>query len=151
MCPNCRREPENRSTPKMPPEHEQTSFEEHVRLAREKDPRYDADAYVFLRDSLDFTVREIRKQWDSDDRHVSGEELLDGFRRLALKQFGPMVPTVLEAWGICCTDDVGDMVFNLIEIGAFGKNDDDSKEDFVGVYDFHDAFVKPFLPAKKNT
>jgi len=130
-------------------DYEQTSFEEYIRLAREADPRFDADAYLFLRDALDLTVREMRKQWDSEDRHVSGPELLDGFRRLALQQFGPMVPTVLEAWGIRCTDDVGDMVFNLIEIGAFGKSDSDSKEDFVAVYDFHDAFVLPFRPETK--
>jgi len=134
----------------MPPEHEQISFEEHIRRACAADPRFAADAYVFLRDSLDLTVREMRKRWDSEDRHVSGPELLDGFRQLALKQFGPMVPTVLDAWGIRCTDDVGDMVFNLIEIGAFGKKDSDSKEDFVAVYNFHDAFVKPFLPAKNT-
>ncbi|MGI9241529.1 MAG: Minf_1886 family protein [Verrucomicrobiales bacterium] len=133
----------------MPQDHEQTSFEEHIRLAREADPRFEADAYLFLRDALDLTVREIRKKWDSEDRHVSGPELLDGFRRLALQQFGPMVPTVLEAWGIRCTDDIGDMVFNLIEIGAFGKNESDSKEDFIAVYDFHDAFIKPFLPENR--
>lgn len=132
----------------MPQNQEQTSFEEYIRLARESDPRFGADAYLFLRDALDLTVREMRKQWDSDDRHVSGPELLDGFRRLALQQFGPMVPTVLDAWGIRCTDDIGDMVFNLIEIGAFGKNDTDSKDDFVAVYDFHEAFVKPFRPDK---
>ena len=134
----------------MPQEHEQTSFEEYVRLVRESDPRFEADAYVFLRDALDFTVRDNRRQTDTEDRHVSGPELLDGFRRLAIQQFGPMVPTVLETWGVRCTDDVGDMVFNLIEVGAFGKNDSDSKEDFVGVYEFHDAFVKPFLPDPKN-
>ena len=132
----------------MPQNQEQTSFEEYIRLARESDPRFEADAYLFLRDALDLTVREMRKRWDSDDRHVSGPELLDGFRRLALQQFGPMVPTVLDAWGIRCTDDIGDMVFNLIEIGAFGKNDTDSKDDFVAVYDFHEAFVKPFRPDK---
>jgi len=136
----------------MPPENdkEQTSFEQAIHQARAADPRFAADAYVFLRDSLDFTVGESRKQKDTENRHVSGPELLDGFRRLALNQFGPMVPTVLEEWGICCTDDVGDMVFNLIETGAFGKNEDDSKDDFVGVYDFHEAFVKPFLPESKN-
>ena len=132
----------------MPKEPEPTSFEEHIRLAREFDPRFAGDAYLFLRDALDFTVREMRKQWDTEERHVSGPELLDGFRRLAINQFGPMVPTVLNEWGIRCTDDIGDMVFNLIEIGAFGKNDDDSKQDFVAVYDFDDAFVKPFRPQK---
>ena len=117
----------------MPKEPEPTSFEEHVRLACEVDPRFEADAYVFLRDALDFTVREMRKRRDTEEHHVSGEELLDGFRRLAINQFGPMVPTVLDSWGIRCTDDIGDMVFNLIEIGAFGKNDTDSKQDFVQI------------------
>ncbi|MFT5109202.1 MAG: putative repeat protein (TIGR04138 family) [Pseudoalteromonas tetraodonis] len=133
----------------MPQEHEQISFEEYVRLACETDRRFHPDAYLFMRDALDTTVREMRKALDTEDRHVSGSELLDGFRRLALRQFGPMVPTVLDEWGISCTDDVGDMVFNLIENGAFGKNDDDCKEDFIGVYDFDDAFVKPFLPKTK--
>ena len=97
----------------MSQDHQQTSFEEFIHLAREADPRFAADAYFFLRDALDVTVREMRKQWDTEDRHVSGPELLDGFRRLALKQFGPMVPTVFETWGIRCTDDVGDMVFAI--------------------------------------
>ena len=134
----------------MPQEPEALSFDEYVQRACEADPRFQRDAYAFLRDALDFSVREKRRSQDTEDRHVSGPELLDGFRRLAINQFGPMVPTVLEAWGVRSTDDIGDMVFNLIEIGAFGKNDSDSKQDFAAVYDFDDAFVKPFLPDKKK-
>ena len=130
----------------MSKEPEPTSFEEQIGTARKLDDRYSTDAYFFLRDALDFTVRERRDQSDTEERHVSGPELLDGFRRLAISQYGPMVPTVLEEWGIRKTDDVGEMVFNLIELGAFGKNESDSKSDFEAVYDFHDAFVKPFLP-----
>ena len=40
------------------------------------------------------------------------------------------------------------MVFNLIGAGIFGKTDEDSMEDFKSVYDFEEAFVKPFAPDK---
>jgi uncharacterized repeat protein (TIGR04138 family) len=40
------------------------------------------------------------------------------------------------------------MVFNLIGAGIFGKTEEDSIEDFKNVYDFGEAFVKPFAPAK---
>src|ERR1043166_2913911 len=69
-------------------------------------------------------------------------------RQYALKEFGPMVLTVFESWGIRCTEDIGNMVFNLIEAGIFGKTEEDSIEDFKDVYDFEQAFVKPFAPVK---
>jgi uncharacterized repeat protein (TIGR04138 family) len=43
------------------------------------------------------------------------------------------------------------MVFNLIGAGVFGKTEQDSIEDFKNVYDFKEAFVKPFEPAKPET
>jgi uncharacterized repeat protein (TIGR04138 family) len=43
------------------------------------------------------------------------------------------------------------MVFNLIGAGVFGKTDEDSIEDFKNVYDFAEAFVKPFTPEKPAT
>ena len=43
------------------------------------------------------------------------------------------------------------MVFNLIGAGIFGKTEQDSIEDFKNVYDFEEAFVKPFAPAKPET
>src|SRR5204862_222313 len=81
-------------------------------------------------------------------RHVTGPELLDGVRRYALKEFGPMVMTVFDSWGVHSCEDVGNMVFNLIGAGVFGKTDEDSIEDFKNVYDFAEAFVKPFTPEK---
>ena len=67
-----------------------------------------------------------------------------------LKQFGPMSMTLLDEWGLSKTQDVGKMVFNLIEVGAFGKSKHDQQEDFEEVYDFHEAFVFPFLPRRKR-
>ena len=115
------------------------------------DPRYQRDAYAFLRDALDFTTKQQKKIKGVSVRHVSGPELLDGVRHYALKEFGPMVMTVFENWGIHSSEDIGNMVFNLIGAGIFGKTEEDSIEDFKNVYDFEEAFVKPFAPAKPVT
>lgn len=112
------------------------------------DPRYHRDAYVFLRDALDFTTKQQKKIKGATVRHVSGPELLAGVRQHALREFGPMVTTVFDSWGIHSCEDVGHMVFNLIGAGIFGKTDQDSIENFKDVYDFEEAFVKPFAPAK---
>ena len=112
------------------------------------DSRYARDAYVFLRDALDFTTKQQKKIKGTTVRHVAGPELLDGLRHYALKEFGPMVIPVFSFWGINCCEDIGHMVFNLIGAGIFGKTDEDSMEDFKSVYDFEDAFVKPFMPTR---
>jgi uncharacterized repeat protein (TIGR04138 family) len=115
------------------------------------DPRYQRDGYIFLRDALDFTTKQQKKIKGVTVRHVSGPELLDGVRRYALKEFGPMVTTVFDSWGIHSCEDIGNMVFNLIGAGVFGKTEEDSIEDFKNVYDFEEAFVRPFAPAKPAT
>jgi uncharacterized repeat protein (TIGR04138 family) len=112
------------------------------------DSRYQRDAYVFLRDSLDFTTKQQKKVKGATVRHVTGPELLGGVRQYALKEFGPLVMTVFDNWGIHSCEDVGNMVFNLIGAGIFGKTEEDSIEDFKNVYDFEEAFVKPFAPAE---
>ena len=113
------------------------------------DPRYQREAYIFLRDALDFTTKQQKKAKGTTVRHVSGPELLEGVRQYALKEFGPMVITVFDSWGIRSCEDIGHMVFNLINAGIFGKTDEDSIEDFKSVFDFQEAFVKPFAPEKK--
>ena len=112
------------------------------------DPRYQRDAYVFLRDALDYTTKQQKKTKGASVRHVAGPELLEGVRQYALKEFGPMVVTVLSYWGVRSCEDVGNMVFNLIGAGIFGKTEEDSIDDFKNVFDFDEAFVKPFEPTK---
>jgi len=128
-------------------------FAEAVELITKQDRRFDREAYFFLRDALDFTVRQRRKPRESDPAlhgsgHVSGQQLLEGIRQYALKQFGPMVVTVLEYWNVQSCEDFGAMVYGLIRVGIFGKTDADSIEDFKGGYTFEDAFVAPFLPER---
>lgn len=126
-------------------------FGEIVSLICKEDPRFDRRAYDFVRLGLDHTVKEIRKKdatRTEKSRHVSGPELLEGLRSFALEQYGPLAKTVLNAWGVKRCRDFGDIVFNLIDYNVFSKTDNDTREDFADIFDFDDAFVKPFRPAK---
>ena len=107
----------------------------------EKDARYTPEAYLFVREGLDHTVRKLEKP-----RHISGQELLAGMREYALQEFGPVAKRVLSEWGINECVDFGNIVFNLVNEGLLGKTDEDSIEDFMDGYDFHEAFIQPFQP-----
>lgn len=114
-----------------------------------EDPRYHRDAYIFLRDALDHTLKQQKRRQGEGPRHVTGQELLAGVREHALQEFGPMVPTIFSFWGIQETEDFGKMVFKLVDAGVFGKTENDSLDDFQGGYSFYEAFVEPFLPQKR--
>ena len=126
-------------------------FAEALESVVGSDPRYQREGYVFLRDALDFTTKQQKKIKGVSVRHVTGPELLHGVRQYALKEFGPMVMTVFDNWGIRSCEDIGHMVFNLIAAGVFGKTEEDSIKDFKNVYDFEEAFVRPFAPAKPDS
>lgn len=125
---------------------QKTGFTEALDQVVAADPRYDREAYLFLQDALDFTMKSRKKQKTDLSRHVTGQELLAGVRDFALREYGPMVPMVFETWGIGRCEDFGEMVFNLIRAGIFGKTDTDTIDDFRSGYDFQEAFVKPFQP-----
>ncbi len=118
-----------------------------------KDVRYHRDAYLFVRDALDFTkttYTDRRKSLElTEQLHVTGQELLSGIRTYALAQYGPMAMTVLEEWGIARCEDFGEIVFNMVDGGLLSKTDSDSREDFQGGYSFEEAFRNPFLPQNK--
>ena len=128
-------------------------FTEIVELICKEDTRFDRKAYTFIRQALDHTVKELKKQHPErtqKSQHVTGAELLQGIRIYALEQFGPLAKTVLVNWGIRRCTDFGDIVFNLIEYNIFSKTENDRREDFADLYEFEDAFVKPFAPARKR-
>ena len=124
-----------------------SSFEEAVADIIRDDPRYRLDAYLFVKDALDATVNMLEKPNDGPGRHVSGQELLEGIREYALQEYGPMCRTVLATWGIHRSEDIGEIVFNLVDHDILRKTGDDKREDFAAGYDFHEAFVRPFRPA----
>jgi uncharacterized repeat protein (TIGR04138 family) len=128
----------------------QITFEEALELIRAKDPRYSREAYLFIREALDFTQKSIARRLRGRLRHVSGQELLGGIRDYALEQFGPMAITVLAEWGVTRCEDFGEIVFNMVDIGLLAKTTKDSRADFASVYDFDEVFRRPFLPPSKQ-
>ena len=129
----------------------EVSFEEAFVKIRAKDPRYHRDAYLFVREALDYTQKTVAKDPRGRIRHVTGQELLAGIREFALQQFGPMTKTVLEEWGIRRSQDFGEIVFNMVEVEWLAKTEKDSRADFAHGYDFDEAFREPFLPKSKRT
>ena len=121
-------------------------FDQSIGSILKRDKRFDPHAYFFLKEALDFTLKRIAESSGGQPRHVSGPELLIGFRDLALDQFGPMAATLMTEWGVRKCGDVGEMVFNLIDEQVFGRQESDCKEDFVGSFDLEDALRQPFLP-----
>jgi uncharacterized repeat protein (TIGR04138 family) len=121
-----------------------------LREILEKDDRYEPEAYLFLRQALDYTTSKLNRNRTGQHKHVSGQELLDGFRRHTLDQFGPLSKIVLENWGIFSCEDIGEIVFNMVDVGILGRTEEDNKDDFRNGYDFVDAFEWPFWPPSRQ-
>ena len=113
----------------------QNNFEEKLKAVRDRDPRFPVPAYRFIYEGLDYTVKNIGCK-----RHVTGRELAEGLRNLAIEQFGGLAILVLGQWNIRKTADFGAMVFNLVEAGLMSRSESDSPEDFADVYDFARTF-----------
>ncbi|HSH76756.1 MAG TPA: Minf_1886 family protein [Longimicrobiales bacterium] len=102
---------------------------------QERYPRFHARSFIFVLQALHGVIQSL-----DAPRHVSGQELAEGVRELALDRFGPMARTVLEHWGIHDTEDVGRVVFAMVEQGILIKQEGDHPEDFSDVFDFEEAF-----------
>lgn len=100
-----------------------------------KERRYKPEAYLFVLAGLHATVSRL-----PEPRHVTGQELAEGLRVHGLDQFGPLTAQVFEHWGIHSTEDFGRIVFALVDAQLLRKTEEDSLKDFLGLYDFSDAF-----------
>jgi len=138
----------------------------------ERDRRYTLEAYLFVLESLAFAQESLgfgaeppedelepvpeeqmagsrrtgpSKPQRSDcraERHVSGQQLCEAARQYGQQQYGFLAPTVLASWGLRRTDDIGEIVFNMIDIGQMRKTRRDKREDFHDVFVFEDAFAR---------
>lgn len=106
-------------------------------LLRER--RFREPAYLFLLGALEFAQARLDVR-----RHVTGRELAVACRDLARERYGVMAQPVLEHWGLRSTGDFGDVVFTLVDLGLLMTAPGDSRADFVGVFDFDDAFARHY-------
>jgi uncharacterized repeat protein (TIGR04138 family) len=125
------------------------------------DQRYKFDAYLFVFESLNYAHEKLgmgeerpteeepaetpsRAAKRKTQRHLSGQQLCEAVRQYAIDQYGMMAKAVLNNWGVRTTGDIGNIVFNLIEIEQMRKTKNDRREDFENVFDFETAFVRDF-------
>ena len=109
-------------------------FWDAVDRIREAEPRYRREAYGFVVAALGVTVQDLPPERLADPvrRHLSGQELLHGLVRLARQEFGPLAPTVFHEWGVHASEDVGRIVFRLVESSELSARPEDSLDDFRG-------------------
>jgi uncharacterized repeat protein (TIGR04138 family) len=120
-----------------------------------EDRRYKLEAYQFVRSGLEYAqeVLELgrREETPVGDgevrlvRHVTGQDLCHALKAYAHDQYGYLARLVLKDWGIVCTSDFGEIVYNLIKIGEMTKSPEDRREDFDQVFDFDQALVESFV------
>jgi uncharacterized repeat protein (TIGR04138 family) len=126
-----------------------------VRNLLREDKRFRLEAYQFVSESLAFAQdvlhlgaagnsTSVSEKPQTGERHLTGQQLCEAIRELAIDQFGYMATEVLRSWGVQSTSDFGDIVFNLIRIGKLKKSDDDRREDFDDVYEFDQVFRRDF-------
>ena len=114
-----------------------------------EDPRYPFEAYEFVCEAVTFTQERLGRVPDEEDDpeadyHVTGEELLRGACELAVEEFGMMAPVVFRQWGVRATDDVGNLVFNLIRAERLSRSDRDDPDDFHDLFDLDKALTEGF-------
>ena len=129
------------------------NFMEMIGKIVQRDVRYRPDAYEFVNDAVFYTIRSLqRENLSREDRHVSGAELILGIVRYAENQFGPLAWEVLRDWGITTGSAVGDVVYNMIEVGLLTAGKKDSREDFNEIDSLEPLFKNkgPSAPPRKR-
>ncbi|MDQ6718243.1 MAG: hypothetical protein M3Z17_07840 [Gemmatimonadota bacterium] len=106
---------------------------------RVREPRFDEQAYLFVLAALEHC-----QSHQGARRHINGAELARGCRDLALERYGLMARIVLEHWGVKSTADLGDIVFTLVDLGFLLSQPQDSRDEFLAVYDFDRAFEQEY-------
>jgi len=108
-------------------------------IARE-DNRFSLPAIRFVYEGLGHAAKKITVK----PQHVSGQDLCEGLRKLALEKWGRMAMVVLNTWGIKTTRDFGEIVWLMIRYNWMSAAETDSIDDFNNVYDFKTVFKDQF-------
>jgi len=118
---------------------ETPTLHETLGQLQRRNPRFAAEAYLFVLGGLHLKLGELERP-----RHITGAELAEAVRDLAIGRFGLVAKVVLEHWGIHSTDDIGAIVFLLVDHGVLTKQETDRREDFADVYSFEEVFESEY-------
>ena len=107
---------------------------------------YPPEAFAFVREALYLAaVHEHGPEPEMANpallgrRHVTGQQLCEALRNLAIQRWGFLARLVLSSWNIHSTLDFGKIVYAMIDNELMQKTEGDSLEDFRDVFDFGSA------------
>jgi uncharacterized repeat protein (TIGR04138 family) len=106
---------------------------------RLRERRFHEHGYLFVLSALEFCQARLTER-----RHITGRELAIACRDLALDRFGVLARLVLNYWGVHSTADLGDIVFTLVELNLLISQPTDTRDDFLAVFDFDEAFEQNY-------
>src|SRR4030042_6233296 len=96
----------------------------------QEDSRYSARAIKFAYEGLGYTAKKVA----TEPKHVNGQTLCEGLKKLAIEKYGRLALLVLNSWGIKTTRDFGEIVYIMIKHNWMSAQPTDSIDDFNNVY-----------------
>ncbi|MHC4757802.1 MAG: Minf_1886 family protein [Planctomycetota bacterium] len=115
-------------------------MKQRIEKIAKEDGRYSPEALGFVYEALGHTLDNVSEE----PEHVSGQDLCEGLRKLALEKWGRLAVLVLNEWGIKSTRDFGEIVYLMINHKWMSAQPNDSVDDFNDVYDFNTSFKEQF-------
>ena len=105
-----------------------------------EDGRFSAPAIRFVYEGLGYTAKNVA----TEPKHVSGQTLCEGLKKLAIEKWGRLALLVLSNWGIKSTRDFGEIVYLMIKNEWMSAQPTDSIDDFDDVFNFKTVFKEQF-------
>lgn len=97
-----------------------------------QDSAYPVGAYILIYEVLDWMKDNgLVKQGE----HITGQGLAITIIAYAIQHYGLLTEAILKELGITKSEDVGNIVWNLVEANLIGKQPNDSRQDFAKVFD----------------
>lgn len=115
------------------------SFLEQVKDIIARDERYSSEAYAFIMEALGYAQKMFARE-----HHISGEELVEGFVVLAVKKYGPLAENVCSCCGLLSTEDIGRVVFNMVDAGVLARREEDTFSSFSKGAILKEEFIKKY-------
>ncbi len=98
-------------------------------LARES--KYKPNTYVFVLEILQVAC-------SKEAKHLSGRQLTIAAFIYSIRKYGGLAKMVWEELGLNSSEDLGAVVFEMVEAGLMGKQEEDNVEDFNGLFTLED-------------
>jgi len=98
---------------------------------------YPYEAYQFIILGLEFLLLK-----SGYSQHTKAKTICLNLVDFAHHQFGPLAWHVLQKWGLRTTNDLGNVVYELIDMKILAKSESDSPQDFTGLFSIEEQLQK---------